>query len=69
MSAGEMYGKLMSSRHADVELLTLLTDLKQSEVDALKAGVASGAEHHGGEEAAGADIVAASWRGAGAEGR
>lgn len=44
--AGEMYGKLMSiSDHLMWSYWTLLTDLRQSEVDALKAAVASGAEH------------------------
>jgi tyrosyl-tRNA synthetase len=44
--AGEMYGKLMSISDALMwNYWTLLTDLKQSEVDALKAAVASGAEH------------------------
>ena len=44
--AGEMYGKLMSiSDDLMWSYWTLLTDLKQSEVDALRAAVASGAEH------------------------
>jgi tyrosyl-tRNA synthetase len=44
--AGEMYGKLMSISDTLMwSYWTLLTDLKQSEVDALKAAVASGAEH------------------------
>jgi tyrosyl-tRNA synthetase len=44
--AGEMYGKLMSISDALMwSYWTLLTDLKQSEVEALKAAVASGAEH------------------------
>jgi tyrosyl-tRNA synthetase len=43
---GEMYGKLMSVSDTLMwSYWTLLTDLKQSEVDALKAAVASGAEH------------------------
>jgi tyrosyl-tRNA synthetase len=43
---GEMYGKLMSISDTLMwSYWTLLTDLKQSEVDALKAAVASGAEH------------------------
>ena len=43
---GEMYGKLMSiSDELMWRYWTLLTDLKQSEVDALKAAVESGAEH------------------------
>ncbi len=43
---GEMYGKLMSISDALMwSYWTLLTDLKQSEVEALKAAVASGAEH------------------------
>ncbi|WP_446745465.1 tyrosine--tRNA ligase [Silvibacterium acidisoli] len=44
--AGEMYGKLMSIND---ELMwrywTLLTDLRQSEIDQMQAGVASGALH------------------------
>jgi tyrosyl-tRNA synthetase len=41
-----MYGKLMSISDGLMwSYWTLLTDLKQSEVDALKAAVASGAEH------------------------
>jgi tyrosyl-tRNA synthetase len=44
--AGEMYGKLMSISDTLMwNYWTLLTDLKQSEVDALKAAVANGAEH------------------------
>jgi tyrosyl-tRNA synthetase len=44
--ASEMYGKLMSISDALMwNYWTLLTDLKQSEVDALRAAVASGAEH------------------------
>jgi tyrosyl-tRNA synthetase len=44
--AGEMYGKLMSISDTLMwSYWTLLTDLKQSEVEALKAAVASGAEH------------------------
>jgi tyrosyl-tRNA synthetase len=44
--AGEMYGKLMSiSDELMWSYWTLLTDLKQSEVNALRAAVASGAEH------------------------
>ncbi|HZD46432.1 MAG TPA: tyrosine--tRNA ligase, partial [Acidobacteriaceae bacterium] len=44
--AGEMYGKLMSISDTLMwSYWTLLTDLKQSEVDALKAEVANGAEH------------------------
>src|SRR5437588_2528653 len=43
---GEMYGKLMSISDTLMwSYWTLLTDLKQSEVDALQAAVASGAEH------------------------
>jgi tyrosyl-tRNA synthetase len=43
---GEMYGKLMSISDTLMwSYWTLLTDLKQSEVDALKAGVESGTEH------------------------
>jgi tyrosyl-tRNA synthetase len=43
---GEMYGKLMSiSDMLMWSYWTLLTDLKQSEVDALKAAVESGGEH------------------------
>jgi tyrosyl-tRNA synthetase len=43
---GEMYGKLMSISDTLMwSYWTLLTDLKQSEVDALKAAVESGAEH------------------------
>ncbi len=45
-AAGEMYGKLMSiSDDLMWNYWTLLTDLKQSEIDALRAGVRSGAEH------------------------
>jgi tyrosyl-tRNA synthetase len=44
--AGEMYGKLMSISDTLMwSYWTLLTDLKQSEVEALKGAVASGAEH------------------------
>ncbi len=44
--AGEMYGKLMSiSDELMWSYWTLLTDLKQSAVDALRAAVASGHEH------------------------
>jgi tyrosyl-tRNA synthetase len=44
--AGEMYGKLMSiSDQLMWSYWTLLTDLKQSDVDALRAAVASGVEH------------------------
>jgi tyrosyl-tRNA synthetase len=44
--AGEMYGKLMSISDTLMwNYWALLTDLKQSEVEALKAAVASGAEH------------------------
>jgi tyrosyl-tRNA synthetase len=44
--APEMYGKLMSISDALMwNYWTLLTDLKQSEVDALREAVASGAEH------------------------
>jgi tyrosyl-tRNA synthetase len=44
--AGEMYGKLMSISDTLMwSYWTLLTDLKQSEVEALKAAVAGGAEH------------------------
>jgi tyrosyl-tRNA synthetase len=44
--AGEMYGKLMSISDTLMwSYWTLLTDLKQSEVEALKTAVASGAEH------------------------
>jgi tyrosyl-tRNA synthetase len=44
--AGEMFGKLMSISDTLMwSYWTLLTDLKQSEVEALKAAVASGAEH------------------------
>jgi tyrosyl-tRNA synthetase len=44
--AGEMYGKLMSISDALMwSYWTLLTDLKQSEVDRLKTAVESGAEH------------------------
>ena len=44
--AAEMYGKLMSiSDPLMWSYWTLLTDLKQSDVDALRAAVASGAEH------------------------
>ncbi len=44
--AGEMYGKLMSiSDDLMWSYWTLLTDLKQSEVEALQAAVTSGAEH------------------------
>ena len=44
--AGEMYGKLMSISDTLMwSYWALLTDLKQSEVDALKVGVESGAEH------------------------
>jgi tyrosyl-tRNA synthetase len=44
--AQEMYGKLMSiSDELMWKYWVLLTDLKQSEVDALKADVASGAQH------------------------
>jgi tyrosyl-tRNA synthetase len=43
---GEMYGKLMSiSDELMWKYWVLLTDLKQSEVDALQAGVAAGHEH------------------------
>ncbi len=43
---GEMYGKLMSISDTLMwSYWTLLTDLKQSEVDAMKAAVESGAEH------------------------
>jgi tyrosyl-tRNA synthetase len=43
---GEMYGKLMSiSDELMWKYWTLLTDLKQSEIDALRAGVAAGNEH------------------------
>jgi tyrosyl-tRNA synthetase len=43
---GEMYGKLMSISDTLMwSYWTLLTDLKQSEVDALKAAVARGVEH------------------------
>jgi tyrosyl-tRNA synthetase len=44
--AGEMYGKLMSVSDTLMwSYWTLLTDLKQSEIEALKGAVASGAEH------------------------
>ncbi len=44
--APEMYGKLMSISDALMwNYWTLLTDLRQSEVDALRAAVASGTEH------------------------
>src|SRR6201985_1110772 len=44
--AGEMYGKLMSISDTLMwSYWALLTDLKQSEIDALKAAVASGSEH------------------------
>jgi tyrosyl-tRNA synthetase len=44
--AGEMYGKLMSiSDELMWKYWVLLTDLKQSEIDALRAGVAAGHEH------------------------
>ncbi|MFL6428455.1 MAG: tyrosine--tRNA ligase [Acidobacteriaceae bacterium] len=44
--AGEMYGKLMSISDSLMwSYWTLLTDLKQSEVDGLKAAVQSGADH------------------------
>ena len=44
--APEMYGKLMSISDALMwNYWTLLTDLRQSEVDALQTAVASGAEH------------------------
>ncbi|MGI8770628.1 MAG: tyrosine--tRNA ligase [Acidobacteriaceae bacterium] len=44
--APEMYGKLMSISDALMwNYWTLLTDLRQSEVDALQKAVASGAEH------------------------
>jgi tyrosyl-tRNA synthetase len=44
--AGEMYGKLMSiSDPLMWSYWTLLTDLKQSEIEAMKAAVESGAEH------------------------
>ncbi len=44
--AGEMYGKLMSiSDDLMWKYWVLLTDLKQSEIDALQAGVAAGHEH------------------------
>jgi tyrosyl-tRNA synthetase len=44
--AGEMYGKLMSiSDELMWKYWVLLTDLKQSEIDALKTGVAAGHEH------------------------
>ncbi len=43
---GEMYGKLMSiSDELMWKYWVLLTDLRQSEVDALRAGVAAGHEH------------------------
>jgi tyrosyl-tRNA synthetase len=43
---GEMYGKLMSISDTLMwSYWTLLTDLKQSEVDQMKASVANGAEH------------------------
>ena len=43
---GEMYGKLMSISDTLMwSYWTLLTDLKQSEIDALKAAVERGAEH------------------------
>ncbi len=43
---GEMYGKLMSISDSLMwSYWTLLTDLKQSEVDAMKAAVESGAKH------------------------
>ncbi len=45
-SPGEMYGKLMSiSDQLMWSYWLLLTDLRQSEIDALKAGVAAGHEH------------------------
>jgi tyrosyl-tRNA synthetase len=45
-SASEMYGKLMSISDTLMwSYWTLLTDLKQSEVEALKAAVESGVEH------------------------
>jgi tyrosyl-tRNA synthetase len=44
--ASEMYGKLMSiSDELMWKYWVLLTDLKQSEIDALRAGVAAGHEH------------------------
>jgi tyrosyl-tRNA synthetase len=44
--AGEMYGKLMSiSDELMWKYWVLLTDLRRSEIDALKAGVAAGHEH------------------------
>lgn len=44
--AGEMYGKLMSiSDELMWSYWTLLTDLRQSEIDALRAAVAAGTEH------------------------
>ncbi len=44
--ASEMYGKLMSiSDELMWKYWVLLTDLKQSEIDALQAGVAAGHEH------------------------
>lgn len=44
--AGEMYGKLMSiSDELMWKYWALLTDLKQSEIDGLQAGVAAGREH------------------------
>jgi tyrosyl-tRNA synthetase len=43
---GEMYGKLMSISDTLMwSYWTLLTDLKQSEIDRMKAAVESGAEH------------------------
>ncbi len=45
-SPGEMYGKLMSiSDELMWRYWTLLTDLRQSEIDALRAGVAAGSVH------------------------
>lgn len=45
-SPGEMYGKLMSiSDELMWRYWTLLTDLRQSEIDALRAGVAAGTVH------------------------
>jgi tyrosyl-tRNA synthetase len=44
--AGEMYGKLMSiSDELMWKYWVFLTDLKQSEIDALRSGVAAGHEH------------------------
>ena len=69
--ASEMYGKLMSiSDELMWKYWVFLTDLRASEIDAMKAEVASGALHPMvGEEESGADDYGwVSWRGGGGGG-